>query len=387
MNFPIQESSRPKNISENNLPSFDMREYLECRRLTTVMWDVAFLTRHMEGDSFSNYDQVLDQAIERGYNTVRIDPMPNAIDLCNPEKVLYRPALTSTPLHPWDRPQAFEGPAGKWLIEFMEKLLKRNLYYCLSAWSFPMDSAKQPQNLTEVTEIWKKMLTDWKKRFGFKNCVFVDLSNEYPYFLNGHLERTIEQYNGRWSSEWNHFTHVEVNSCLKELRQEFPELRFTVSLHGDTRWIDLDLELDVMDIHFYADADPRFCDRTLFIKNCSQFLSDESLYKEFSDRCTLSHQAMAPMYRARQRSKLGSFAAWSQQMGIPLVTTESWASWFYLDHKDLDWEWLLEWAAWSVEDALDYHMWGWTPHNYCHPQFNNWKDIRWHQNLTQRFLK
>jgi hypothetical protein len=93
------------------------------------------------------------------------------------------------------------------------------------------------------------------------------------------------------------------------------------------------------------------------------------------------------MYRASQRSKLASFAAWSAHNGIPLVTTESWACWFYRDNKALDWSWLLEWAEWSLEDAIEYGMWGWTPHNYCQPQFENWKDARWHRRLTDRFLR
>lgn len=165
-------------------------------------------------------------------------------------------------------------------------------------------------------------------------------------------------YQGRWSPEWNEFTMSEVNGCLRELRQEFPELRFMVSLHGDVKWIDLGLELDVMDIHFYSDADPKFNDRTLFDRHAGEFFRTDALYKDFSDRCMQSHRAMAPMYRARQRSKLSAFAAWSQEVGIPLVTSESWASWFYWDHPDLDWHWLLEWAEWSVEDAIEYGMWG-----------------------------
>jgi hypothetical protein len=40
---------------------------------------------------------------------------------------------------------------------------------------------------------------------------------------------------------------------------------------------------------------------------------------------------------------------------------------------------------WSVEDALEYGMWGWTPRNYCQPQFHNWKDVAWHRRLTERF--
>ena len=67
-------------------------------------------------------------------------------------------------------------------------------------------------------------------------------------------------------------------------------------------------------------------------------------------------------------------------------TSESWAAWYYYDSPDLDWGWLLEWASWSVEDAIEYKMWGWTPHNYCQPQFANWQDVKWHRRLTEKFL-
>jgi hypothetical protein len=95
---------------------------------------------------------------------------------------------------------------------------------------------------------------------------------------------------------------------------------------------------------------------------------------------------MKYMYRARQRAKLAAFAEWAERTGAPLTTSESWASWYYIDSPDLDWKWLLEWAEWSVEDAIDFKMWGWTPHNYCQPQFENWRDVEWHRRLTERFL-
>ncbi|MDD6800005.1 MAG: cellulase-like family protein [Firmicutes bacterium] len=389
MEYPLQNPSATKNGagSKSATRGFDMRDYLTPRRLTMVMWDYAFITRHMKGDSFEDYDRVLDELIERGYNTVRIDPMPQIIDLSDPGKIITSPGHPDSPFTPWDRVEKFEGPAGEWLIEFMEKLNKRGLYYCLSAWNAGFDNAVYGKSLPELTEQWKVMLREWKKRFGFKNCIYVDLSNEFPYFLGSYLNTSIAHYNGRWSKEWNDYVRKDVNSCLWSIRDEFPEVRFTVSLHGDTKWIDLDLELDVMDIHFYADADPRFTARTQFDKHCSEFFKSDALYKDFSDRATKTHGIMAPMLRAGQRNKLGAFASWSESAGIPLVTTESWASWFYIDHKDLDWEWLLEWAEWSVEDAVEFGMWGWTPHNYCQPQFETWKDVKWHRRLTEKFLR
>lgn len=386
MEYPTQDSSDSRGDA-SVFPRLDMRDHLDPRRVSVVMWDFAFLTRHMNGDSFEDYDAVLDQAIERGYNTIRLDPLPHAIDLRKPETILKRGPLDRQPINPWDRPQAFEGPAGVWLIEFMEKLIDRGLHYCLSAWCPAMGPSRSPRNIVELTRCWLDMLREWRARFGFDRCIYVDLSNEFPYFIGSYLKDSIAAHDGRWSPAWNEYVRNDVNACLRTLREEFPEVRFMVSLHGDVRWIDLALELDVMDIHFYADADARFNDRTRFDRIAPELFRNPDLFAEFSRRAMGSHSAMAPMYRARQRAKLAEFASWSQRAGIPLVTTESWASWYYIDHPDLDWNWLLEWAEWSVEDAIDHRMWGWTPHNYCQPQFANWQDVRWHRRLTERFLK
>ena len=46
MDYPNQQPSSARNKG-NNLAFFDLREKLVPRRLTIVMWDYAFITRHM----------------------------------------------------------------------------------------------------------------------------------------------------------------------------------------------------------------------------------------------------------------------------------------------------------------------------------------------------
>jgi len=43
----------------------------------------------------------------------------------------------------------------------------------------------------------------------------------------------------------------------------------------------------------------------------------------------------------------------TEQTGVPLTTSESWASWYDTGGPDLDWGWLLNWAEWPVEDAIE----------------------------------
>lgn len=381
-----------------------MRDYLCPKRLTMAMWDQAFLLRHIPGGSYEDYDKVLDETIERGYNTVRLDPMPHLIDLNNPKLKLTWPEI-NLPYMPWYTCHGMEGPIGEWLIEFMEKLLDRNLHYTLSCWWYSLPEMgpkprKAPRNHIEAAQLYAEMLTLWKKRFGFKGLVYVDVSNEVPYFLPEYMNLLKKEVNLDWGSgiamkpEQIQFIRSDLNTALALLRDQFPELRFTCSIHADTRWLDMGVDFDCLDVHFWADADPRWLKRTrlhdlikpnTFINEWPMFC-DSSGYAEFSDRCKKTWQAVGPMLRARQRNVLATFSQWAKTKGMPLTTSESWSSWFYVDHPDLDWGWLLEWAQYSVDDAIDFDMWGWTPHNYVQPHFENWKNVRWHQLLTQKFL-
>ena len=399
MDFPLQFSGSPSSRPQSASGAFDMRQVLSPRRLTIVMWDQAFLLRHAPGCSYANYDQVLDETIERGYNTLRLDPMPQFIDLSRPETVYAWPDPQS-PYMPWGWNQAGEGPLGQWLIEFMGKVQRRGLNYTLSAWWFNAGSGhwnlipteRTPHSHTQGAEIWINMLHEWRRRFGFDGLVYVDLANEVPYFLPGTQERLKAETGDDWSvarftPRQVEYLSGELNGAMALLQREFPEVRFTASIHGDTRWLDVPLNFDCLDVHFYADVDLRWRERTRFGEVTSRLFADASWHKEFSQRCKLTHAAIAPMLRAAQRSKLAAFAAWSEEKGMPLTTSESWSSWYYFDSPDLDWGWLLDWSEWSVEDAIEYRMWGWTPHNYCQPQFAIWRDARWHQRLTEKFLR
>ncbi|MFH1006983.1 MAG: cellulase-like family protein [Candidatus Latescibacterota bacterium] len=397
MEFPTQFAGgvAPK-TTLGTAGQWDIRESLSPKRLTMVMWDQAYALRHVPGGSFQDYDRVLDEAIERGYNTIRIDPMPQYVDLGRPERELHWPD-PKQPFMPWGANTEITGPVGLWMIEFMEKLLSRKLHYTLSAWwacdeNHGPKPLRVPRTHVEAAEMWIKMLEQHKRRFGFEGLAYVDIANEVPYFLPGFQDALKEETGHGWelphfSDAQRDFLSNDLNQAAFLLARAFPELRFTASIHGDLRWLEVPLEFDCLDVHFYADADARWSTRTRFSEYMKDLFTDDSWHKEFSDRCKMTHQAIAPMLRARQRRKLASFAAWAAQRGMPLTTTESWSSWYYFDSPNLDWGWLLDWASWSVEDALEFGMWGWTPHNYCQPQFENWQDVTWHQRLTSRFLE
>ena len=56
--------------------NFDIRNWITPRRLKLFIWDQAFLLRHAPGEACTDCDPVLDEALERGDNTLRLDLLP-----------------------------------------------------------------------------------------------------------------------------------------------------------------------------------------------------------------------------------------------------------------------------------------------------------------------
>jgi hypothetical protein len=52
---------------------YDVRNDLKLRRLMMAMRDQACLPRHGSDDSLGDYDRVLDEIVERAFNTLRLD--------------------------------------------------------------------------------------------------------------------------------------------------------------------------------------------------------------------------------------------------------------------------------------------------------------------------
>ena len=375
---------------------WDMRTDLDPQRLAIAMWDYAYLGRHRPGQSMADYSAVLAGLKERGYNCVRIDPFPQLPGYLDDPSKVYRFPDQGQPYIPWGWNDGFEMKAGGTVVEFMEEVQRQGLRIILSAWwlvdGMPEESVKVT-SLKQGTELFAALLEKWKSRFGFEGIAYVDLCNELPYFIHGFLDEAKSRVNLDWGSG-QAFTNEqvgwlanEINPSLANLQRAFPELLFTVSMHGDTRWLQVPVDCDCLDIHFYGTADQRWNARTRFNEFSKTFFTDRSWHAEFSDRWLKSKPAW-PLFRARQRGLMSAFANWSCQRGMPLTTSEGWSAWYADNTPDYDYSPLIAWSEWALEDALEYKFWGWTPHSYIQPQYGRlWDDLAWHQAMTERFLK
>ena len=379
---------------------FDMRDFLCPRRLTIAMWDTAYMVRRNGTDPFRDWDQCLADARERGFNTIRIDAFPGIINPKDLDEVHTWPDQ-HTPYQPWMWNHAYTGTPGRNLIEFINLAARHGLHVTLSSWW--SDSRYIPESAEQAAHMWCELLAVLKRECGFDAILFTDLCNEIPGFLPGYEKQLLELKSYAASQEeraylaptaasgWNaaqlSFLKESLDSSLKIAQEAFPEMRFTYSMNINEDFQKVGFQnLDVLDIHFFL-SDSRFSNRTKFNEYIRDAYVSDANYADFSDRARRTVQSVGPMLRQKQRRQLAWGKQFSDALGAPLVTTEAWASWFYLDHPALHWDWLLEWCELLVQDAAEFGLWGITTNNYAEPYFQLWKDVRWHQRINEAFLK
>lgn len=95
------------------------------------MWDFSWLERRWPGAGYEDWDKVLDELAERGYNAVRIDAYPHLI--------AENPTKEWTLIPVWDQ-QVWGSPdINKVCVQpalnvFVAKCKKRNIKVGLSTW-------------------------------------------------------------------------------------------------------------------------------------------------------------------------------------------------------------------------------------------------------------
>jgi hypothetical protein len=195
--------------------------------------------------------------------------------------------------------------------------------------------------------------------------------------------------NCRWSRAAVDEINRYFDRSISALKHQFPALRFTFSFQefgaGNLRKLDLS-HFDLLEAHIWLSDDFWW-----------SFVSGH--YKAafghfFSDgvrQHALKADQIYPRYRERCRNfllkRLQFWKTIADQYGIPLVTTEGWASTFYDDRLLPDgqdeWAWIKEFTEEAVNLAIENGWSGICTSNFCQPHFRRfWADREWHRKMT-----
>ena len=105
--------------------------------LPIAMWDSSWIELHYPGGPFEDWDKVIDELIERGYEAVRIDVAPHLIasdfngDI---QEVFYYDHRGAIGTSLWGRRFSLEINTRKSVVEFIKKLQQRNIKIGLATW-------------------------------------------------------------------------------------------------------------------------------------------------------------------------------------------------------------------------------------------------------------
>lgn len=229
-----------------------------------AMWDFSWLLRHDPGheigSEFADWDKVLDELVERGYNAIRLDVFP-ALVATGADGVLtesfHFPHDSKRP-QMWGNQHSTTIHPRRALKEFIPRCIERGILLGLSTWFFG-PSVEKVTGLDGFVRVWDETLRFLKDNDLLHNIYYVDLLNEYPLFsgfqwLRGQMDGDINVRAGKakedgvhvWqekAGEYNSdasrgFYTSFANEAISRLQKNWPDLDFLFSLsfNGSADW-------------------------------------------------------------------------------------------------------------------------------------------------------
>jgi hypothetical protein len=348
--------------------------------LAITMWDFSWLERRWSGAGYEDWDKVLDELIERGYNAVRIDAFPHL--------VADDPFKEWTLLPVWDQ-QVWGSPAINKIIvhpslnNFISKCKVRKIKVGLSSWyREDSDNIRMKINTPEkMANNWIKVLEMLDKDNLLDAVLYVDLCNEWPGDLWAPYFKNDPNIWGYWHTEKS---MAWINTALSIMKKAYPEIPFLFSF-------------DNMRYEYYPEMNPPIdiAEHHLWMvkQNNEEFYKIVGYkYERFSPQGYVNVVEHAEkLYRSKPDywkellvAGIKSLASNAAKANLPLITTECWGIVDYKDWPLLNWNWVKELCEVGTVAAASTGQWiAIATSNFCGPQFAGmWRDVEWHKKLT-----
>jgi hypothetical protein len=344
------------------------------------MWDFSWLERRWDGAGYENWDQVLDELVERGYDALRIDPYPHLI--ANGPADVWT-LLPHWSVQDWGSPDVNRVQVLPALISFLEKCRARDIKIGLSTW-YRQDERQCRMKITTpqiMANYWDVTLKTIERHGLLDTILYVDLCNEWPlsawapFFPQANKTR---QWNGVESIAF-------MKAAIASLRARWPKMPLTFSFTNEN--VETYLEQDVRFLDFFehhvwmAQAnDSEFYKIVGY--NYEHF--EPTGYRNMSIRAEALYRSKPEYWEGLMLKNIDRLAETARKLNKPLITTECWSVVDYKDWPLLKWDWVKDLCASATERAAASGQWvAVGTSNFCGPQFKGmWRDVAYHQRLT-----
>lgn len=351
----------------------------EGRMRAVTMWDFSWLERRWPGAGYEDWDTALDELVERGYDTVRIDAYPHLVQ-ADPTKTWELPPMWST--QAWGAPALVSVQVVPQLTDFIAAAARHGVGVALSTWfrKDVDDTRMRIERPADVADAWITTLRVIEAAGLLDEIVYVDLTNEFP------LPPWAPWFYGTDEGVADPVTHPRVQAWMAEsvgrVRAAYPGLDITYSFSEGVRTLrEADVSgLDLLEPHLWMAGVSDYYEKVGY--DYERF--DPVGYENVVARGRAVYEADQERYDEAIFTEIDLAADWSREVGKPLVTTECWSIIDYKDWPGLDWDWVKDLNERAVRRAADTGRWvGLATSNFCGPQFvGMWRDVAYHQRLT-----
>ena len=348
-----------------------------------TMWDFSWLERRWPGAGYEDWDKVLDELLERGYNAIRIDAYPHLIAEDPTKKWMLNEVWNQ---QVWGSPDLNEVQVQPNLNKFLEKCKERDIKVGLSSW-YRQDVDDIRMKITtadKMADCWISTLRTIETDGLLDTVLYVDLCNEWPgnlwapFFSSRYPHVVWGQWHKEESLQW-------MKHALTRMRKEYPDMPFLFSFdNGDVlKYEEIDTSfLDLYEHHIW-----------MVHQNNSEFYKlvdykdgqySPEAYKKVVKVAEKLYKEKPSYWQKLLTDKIELTGKIAKRTGRPLITTECWGIVDYKDWPLLNWDWVKELCALGTVTAAQTGMWaGIATSNFCGPQFvGMWRDVKWHQHLT-----
>jgi Sugar-binding cellulase-like len=411
------------------------------RRLTITLWDFSWYTRTGPGEPFADLDRACAEAVERGYNTVRICAMPF---------LLFGSGLGTSTMRFGPLGGGF-GHRTRWydvrattvldarqhLSDLFDAAERHGLFIILSSWEFQQSSAfsespdwhralmavPPPERFAALADAWGRLVEEFLSTERRRHRVaYIELHNELPL---GHLadvlgpgedavtglqpyaEAALETLQTRYSgllfaaayarvptgkmrglarnSAVAH-THAYVYGMLDELIDDFALRRPDVPFPQQRARAELlrpeapDLEdWDVPQAARWKREATIVSQREVYVHDWADPVKwDRWLYHRYGGYRMALEVGL--------RTQLEVTADWADEHGVPAVIGEGYVGYTPLDARFEEGPIGKELCQLALEWCAGLGFWGAVVTSVAGPHHPLWSDIAFQKELNQRFL-
>ncbi|GHO97317.1 hypothetical protein KSF_073650 [Reticulibacter mediterranei] len=411
------------------------------RKLTISLWDFSWYTMTMPGEPFDDLDRAFSEAVERGYNTVRICAMPYLL-FGNDERDTSRLQFANMGGDFGQHTRWYNARGGalldgrEHLLQLFQAAQRHNCFIILSSWEFQQSSSffatpdwyhsllaiSPEQRCMQLAQAMGRMIAFLKQHQFADRIAFVELHNEVEA---GMLKDVAQAGEDTFAAEKPY-----LEAALETLRNQHPDILMTVSYAGipltHVRHVATNMQVAQFHIYIYGVLNQLFQQAGLrdteqpFPNDLTrQLLRPEAPpFAEWqpptgqewrldatvvSRRLFYLHDWVDPdkwdlwlyehygAHREAMRQaidlRVATIADWAEEHQVPAVVGEGYVGYTPLSAlfeegpvgKDI--------AEYAIAACQHHNFWGIILCSNCAPHHPFWQDIAWQQRLNASILR